>query len=821
MLDSFVQDLRYAIRTLRTSPGFAMVAIFSLALGIGANTAIFSLIDAVMLKYLPVTRPEELLQVVMNDDNGSFTNPLWEQVRDRQDAMSGVFAFGSTRFNLTAGGEARYAQGTFASGGFFAALEVAAVLGRTFTPADDHRGCAATAVLSYDFWQKEYGGNAAVMEKPIWLDGHPFQVLGVAQPGFYGVDIGRPLEVIAPVCSEAIIRGANSQLDQRSSWWLRVVGRPKPGVSPRQVTARLKTLAPDILGATVPKGWRADDQAEYRKRTFGTVPAANGLSYLRRQYRQALIVLMVVVGVVLLIACANVANLLLARAAARQREIAIRLALGLSRLRLIRQLLTESILLSLAGAGLGILFAQWGSRLLVGFLSSSNNQVFLDLALNGHILTFTIGVAVATGLLFGLAPAWRGTRVQPQAAMKENGRGVIEGRSRFGLGKLLVAAQVTLSLLLLVGAGLLLGTFRKLETMDPGFDPSRVLIVRLDLRNAHFPKDGILGATQEMLERLRAIPGVRSASSSNNTPISGSTWNDEIHVDGFAAKSKTDPLAYFFRVSSRYFETLGTPIVAGRDFDSRDSLHAQPVAIVNQTMAKRFFGAANPVGKSYRLTYLTFGPPIEIVGVVRDAKYENLREETLATIYLAASQEDQPFPNATFVVRAAGSATGLIPSVKSTLEQVNRDIMLEFRTLSDQVAASLTRERLLATLSGFFGGLALLLATIGLYGVMSYNVARRRNEIGIRMALGAEEKRVLRMVLGEVALLVGAGLAAGLAAALAATRLIETFVFGMTVRDPVTLAMAAALLGAVALLAGYLPARRASRLDPMTALREE
>ncbi|HEV3202266.1 MAG TPA: ABC transporter permease [Bryobacteraceae bacterium] len=820
MLDHLIQDLRYAARTLRTSPGFAAVAILSLALGIGANTAIFSLIDAVMLQYLPVSHPEELLQVLMGDNGASFTNPLWEQVRDRQDVFSGVFAYSGGRFNLTPSGEARYAQSTWASGDFFATLGVRAVLGRTFTPADDRRGCPGTAVLSYDFWQREYNGSAAVTEKAILLDGHPFQILGVVQPGFHGVDVGRSLDVMVPICTEPILH-PRSQLDQRSSWWLRVVGRPKTGLGPGQVTARLKTLSPDIFGATVPPGWRADDQASYRKRTFITLPAANGLSYLRTQYRPALITLLVVVAVVLLIACANVANLLLARAAARQREIAIRLALGLSRARLIRQLLTESLLLALAGAVLGMLFAQWGSRLLVGYLSSSNNLVYLDLSVNGHVLGFTIAVAATTGLLFGLAPAWRGTRVEPQAAMKENGRGVVEGSTRFGLGKVLVMVQVALSLLLLVGAGLLLGTFRRLETLDPGFEPSHVLIVSLDLRNAHYPTERLLDARQEMLERLRAIPGVRSASSSNNTPISGSSWNDSIQVEGYTAKSQTDSLVWMYQVSPRYFETLGTPLIAGRDFDSRDKLGAPKVAIVSRNMAKKFFGATNPVGKTYRDTYPKLGPPVEIIGVVGDTKYRNLREEAPATVYLAAGQEEQPYPGATFELRCAGSAADLIPSVKTVLEQINSDITLQFRTLSEQVAASLTRERLLATLSGFFGALALLLATIGLYGVMSYNVARRRSEIGIRMALGAAETRVLRMVLGEVSLLVGVGLLAGLGAAIAATRLIETFVWGVTVRDPVTLAMAAVMLGAVALLAGYLPARRASRLDPMAALREE
>jgi predicted permease len=470
---AFAQDLRYAVRALRTSPAFTAVAVLSLALGIGANTAIFSLIDAVMLKYLPVSHPEELVQVTMGQQGGMFTNPIWEQLRDRQDVFSGVLAYGTTRFNLTAGGESRYAQGNWASGDFFSTLGVRAVLGRTFTAADDRRGCAGIAVLTYDFWQREYGASAVVLDKTISLDGHPFQIAGVTGPGFSGVDVGRSSDVFVPLCSEATIRRENSALDRRSAWWLRVIGRPRPGLNPRQVTARLKTLAPDIFGATLPPQWLGENRQSYLRRTLDTRTAANGLSSLRTQYRLALLTLMVVAGVVLLIACANVANLLLARATVRRREIAIRLSLGSGRRRLIQQLLTESLLLSLAGAALGALFAQWCSRLLIGFLSSTGNQVFLDLAIDWRVLAFTAAVAVTTGMLFGLAPAWRSTRVQPHTAMKANARGVAEGHSRFNLGKALVMAQVALSLVLLAGAGLLLGTFRKLVTLDPGFQRDR------------------------------------------------------------------------------------------------------------------------------------------------------------------------------------------------------------------------------------------------------------------------------------------------------------------------------------------------------------
>ena len=483
MLDTLIQDLRYALRALRATPGFAAVAILSLALGIGTNTAIFSLIDSVMLKTLPVSHPEKLLQVT---GSGGYSNPVWEQIRDRQDVFSGIFAYSGRRLNLASRGEVRYVQGAFVSGQFFEALGVHTVLGRTLTPADDKRGCAGSAVLSYDFWRQAYGGRADVLDKTISLDAHSFPIVGVTQPGFFGVDVGTAADVMIPLCTELTIRGENSWLDERSARWLNIIARPKPGISQSQATARLKTLAPDVYKATLPSNMRIDRQAAYLATTLGTEPVASGRSSLRSQYRQALIVLMVVVGVVLLIACANVANLLLARGAARQREIAIRVALGCGRARLIRQLLTESLLLSFCGAALGVLFAQWSARLLIGFLSTTGRQVFLDLTVDGRMLAFTAAIAIFTGLLFGLAPAWRGTRVQPQSAMKTNSRGVIEG-SRFGLGKTLVMLQVALSLVLVVGAGLMLSTFWRLTSLDAGFDQAHVLLVGVDLRNANYP----------------------------------------------------------------------------------------------------------------------------------------------------------------------------------------------------------------------------------------------------------------------------------------------------------------------------------------------
>ncbi|HTX33992.1 MAG TPA: ABC transporter permease [Bryobacteraceae bacterium] len=822
MFDALSQDLRYAVRLFRNSPGFTAVALLSLALGIGANTSIFSLIDALLLRSLPVFHPEELLQVHMAPAQ-FFSNPMWEQIRDRQDVFSALFAYGRWPLNLSADGEARYADGQFVSGGYFDTLHVHAVLGRTLVPADDQRGCPGAAVLSYAFWQRAYGGRD-VLGRTITLDAHPIPIVGVADPRFTGIDVGTSVDVLVPLCAEEIIHGETSHLETNAVpgdnnnlfLWLRIIGRPQAGISPSRAAARLKTLAPAVFRATLPRHWRPQDQARYLQRTLAIRPIPTGLSYLRPQYRQPLFILMVIVGMVLLIACANVANLLLARGAARRREIAIRMALGSGRGRLFRQLLTESLLLACSGAALGVIFAQWATRRLAAYL-----DVPLDLAPDLRVLSFTAAVAILAGLFFGMAPAWRGARVPPQAAMKANSRGVLDG-SRFGLGKALVAAQIALSVLLVAGAGLLLATFWQLAQLNPGFDPGRVLLTDVDLRNGHYPAEERAGAFREMLARIRAIPGVRAASISDQTPLCGCNSTEALAFEG-RAPSAADLTVSRNLVSAGYFQTLGTPLLAGRDFDSGDTPTSPPVAIVNQTLARRYFGSASPLGHRFRiLKGDRLSDPVEIVGVVGDAKYGSLREEIAPTVYSAWSQDATANPQAAIAIRAAaGDPAALIPPVKSAIAQLNRGVSIEFTSLAAKVGQSLARERLLALLSGFFGGLALLLAAIGLYGLMSYTIARRRNEIGIRMALGAGPARLLAMVLREVAVLIAAGLTLGLLLCMAMTRLITSLLYGVQPNDPPMLALAAAALGATAALAGYLPARRASRMDPMAALREE
>lgn len=818
MLDGLAQDARYAIRGLRNDRGFALVTALSLALGIGANTAIFSLIDAVMLKTLSVSHPEELVQVTAGGDQGYFSNPVWEQIRDRQDAFSGLFAYSRWAFNLAAGGEVRNVNGEYVSGQFFETLGVAAVLGRTFTLEDDRRGCSGAAVLSHGFWQREYGGRADILSKTISLNTHPFEIVGVAARGFTGTEVGASLDVMVPLCAEKILHGDSTLLDaDPSGRWLRIIGRPKPGMSASQASERLRALAPEVFRTTILPKWSAEERDRWLQTPLAAQTAANGLSSLREDYREALLMLLSIAGMVLLIGCANVSNLLLARAEVRGREIAIRMALGSGRGRLIRQLLTESLLLSFIGAGLGVLIAVWGTKVLVNFL-----DVSLDLTPDLRVLGFTAGVAILSGLLFGLAPARRGLQVDLVAAMKAGTRGLIRGTGS-NAGKLLVMGQVVLSMVLVTCACLLLSTFWRLAWLEPGFEAERVLLTTINLRSNGYSSERRAAVFRQILERVRALPGVRAASLSDFTPMLPARRIREVVIEGSIMTSREDSQLYFNAVSDGYFATMGIPLIAGRDFNGRDTIAAPMAAIVNQTMAKKYFGGDNPVGRQFRIrTGDTLGDPIDIVGIVKDAKYNDLRQEIPPTAYTSWSQSRYLFPFTNVEVRAANGAPGaLVAGVKSAIASVDRSASIEFTTLAAQVSRTLQREQLLATVAGFFGGLALLLAIIGLYGLMSYSMARRRREIGIRIALGAEKSRVLGMVMGEVAVLVGSGIVVGLGVSLAATRLVASFLYGVQPNDPLTLLAAAAVLALAAGAASYWPARRASRIDPMMSLREE
>jgi putative ABC transport system permease protein len=831
LLDSAWRDVRYGARLLRLNPAFALVAILSLALGVGANTAIFQLLDAVRLRTLPVKDPQQLMEIRIADTTGgrtgqfsgrrpSLTNPLWERIRDRQQAFSSAFAWSGAAFNLTTGGEARYAQGLWVSGDFFGTLGVPAVIGRVLTNADDRHGCAAPpAVISHGFWQREYAGTPAAIGRSLTLNGHSYEIVGVTPPSFFGVEVGRAFEVAVPLCAEPLSRGERSGLDKPDVWFLAAFGRLKPGWTAERASAQLAAISGPMFQETLPPRYRAEDVKSYLKFKLGAFDAATGVSLLRRNYESPLWLLLATTGLVLLIACANLANLMLARATAREREVAVRLAIGASRWRIVRQLLSESLLIAAVGALCGAILAQWLSRFLVGFLTSANSPIFVNLAFDWRTFAFTAALAVATCLVFGLMPALRVTGTAPGAAMKAGSRGSSDTRERFGLRRVLVVFQVALSLVLVVGALLFVRSLRNLMTVDAGFRQDGLLVVNLDLRKAGIPVERRTAVHDDITNRLSALPGVTSGAHAFIVPVSGSGWNEKIIVNGARQPDNVN----FNGVSGDYFTTMGTPMLNGRAFNAQDTLASEKVVIVTEGFARKYFPNQNPVGQMFQVEEGAGAPRpyLKIVGVVKDTKYTDLREPFTPLVFQPTSQNDEPDTFLQVVLRTAAPLATITSEVTAAVAAFSPSIVTQFQTMESQVRDSLLRERLMATLSGLFGGLAALLATIGLYGVMSYMVARRRNEIGIRMALGADRAHVVRMVLREAAVLLAAGVAVGLVIAVVAARTATTLLFGLQPGDPGTLAMAAGGLALVAMLASYLPALRASRLEPTEALRED
>jgi predicted permease len=834
LVDSAWRDLKHGARLLRLNPAFAVVAVLSLALGIGANTAIFQLLDAVRIRTLPVEQPWQLVDVRIEDGGkgrtGQFngrspqlTYPLLQQIRDRQEAFSGLAAWGASTFNMTTSGEARYARGMWVNGEYFETLGVKPLLGRLLTSADDVSGCAAPAVvLSYGFWQREFGGDVSKIRKPLQLEAHNYEIIGVTPPQFFGTEVGRSFDVALPLCSEPLTRAERSVLTRQDAWFLGLFARLKPGWTMERAGAQLAAVSPGIFQATLPRRYRPEDSKNYLAFKLKTLPAATGVSSLRRDYETPLWLLLATTGLVLVIACANLANLMLARATAREREIAVRLAIGASRGRLVRQLLAESLLLSAVGAAAGVFVARWLSAFLVGFLGTESNRIFLNLATDWRVFAFSGALAVATCLIFGLTPAIRATSTEPGSAMKAGSRGSTDSRERFGLRRGLVVAQVALSLVLVVGALLFVRSLRNLMLLDAGFRQDGVLVVNLDLRGANTPVEARRAVYRDLTARVRAVPGVDDAAEAFIVPVSGAGWNNNIVIDGKTYSERTH-LVNFNSVGSGYFRTMGTPILAGRDFTESDTLSAPRVAIVTEQFAKKFFDGANPIGRLFQIEegVGVERPLFQIVGLTKDVKYTNLREEFKPIAFLASNQEKAPDPSLQFVVRSSAPLATVTGGVSAAIAAAAPSAILEFDTLNSMVRNSLMRERLMATLSGFFGLLAGLLATIGLYGVMSYMVERRRNEIGIRIALGADRGAVVGMIMREAATLLAAGLIVGGLAAFGASKMAGTLLFGLKPGDPASMAMAVLALTLIAGLASYVPAWRASRLEPTQALREE
>jgi putative ABC transport system permease protein len=827
-----VRDFKFGFRTLRATPVVTLAAILSLAIGIGANTAMFSLVDGVILRPLPVERPEQLMSVSSAAHvDGSFramwTYNVWNQIRTMPPLFAGAAAWGFMRLNLGRGGEANFVEGMYTNGAFFSTLGVPAMIGRVYNDRDDQRGGGpdgAVAVISYQFWRRHFNSDAGVIGRTVTLERVPFKIIGVTGPGFFGPEVGRAFDIAAPLGAEPLIRGRETRLDLASFPWLSIIVRLKPDQTPDAAVAGLRGVQRAILEATVPPKDRPEARQRYLTQSFALVPASHGESGLRRTYARPLLIILVVVALMLLIACVNVANLMLARGAARRHELSLRRALGASRWLLVRQLLAESIMIAAVGTALGLAFASWVSRLLVRQFSTPDNLVSLDLSLDLRVLLFTIGAAVVTVLLFGMYPALRATRVGPGEALKEQGR-TASGEGRVDFGRGLVVAQVAVSLVIIVAAGLFMRTFASLASRPLGFDRDRVLLMNIDSRRAGPPAERI-ALYQRLQEALQALPDVDHASISLIAPVSGRGIGPQIEVPGgvVVPRSALGNNAMTNVISPDWFATFGTPILAGRDFAETDTADSPRVAIVNQALARAFLNGENPIGRTVILTTPGTSVRMEIIGVAADAVYQSLREVVPPTVYTPLQQFYLPpagLGGVTVGVRPKSNAPErLTRRVTAAMTSLNPDITWTFTPLSEQVDGSLTQERVIAVLSAFFGALVLILAAVGLHGIVSYTITCRKTEIAIRMALGAQPAGVVRLVLTRIVVLLGAGVLLGVIASLSTSSLARSMLYGVEPNDAATLVGAIALLCAVGVLAGLLPVWRAVRFDPLAVLRE-
>jgi putative ABC transport system permease protein len=831
-LESLWRDVTFAARLLRTNPLFTGAAVLSLALGIGANASIFQLIDAVRLRTLPVKNPQEIARVAVEDRksaSGHFTSrysdltyAMWQQIRLQQQGFSSVFAWGPTLFNISPQGEVHNVQGLWVSGEFFKTLGVQPALGRLLNPEDDQAGCGSPeAVISYAFWQREFGGDRSVIRRNISIMRHPFSIVGVTPADFYGVEVGRNFDVAVPLCAEPLVNGEDNQLNNRAGWWLSVMGRLKPGWTIERAAAQLRSISPGILEASLPPQFNPSNAKVFLQYRLAAFPADSGISDLRKDYQAPLWLLLGLAALVLLIASANLANLLLARASAREKEMATRMAVGGSRGRLIRQLLMESLLLVLIGAGLGAVLARNLSHSLVASLSTQENPLFVDLGMDWRVLGFMTALAGVTCILFGLAPAMRATNVAPGVVLRESGRGMTQGKSRFGLRRILVVTQIALSLTLLIGALLFARSLNKLAGLDAGFRQDGILVADIDFSSLNLPKERRLDFSNELLKRVRDLPRVDGAAMAAVVPLSGDGIGHDILIGETPPSDEDVPAAAFNYVTSGYFDTLQTRLLAGRDFDEHDTAGSPNVAIVNETFARKFAKGGNPVGMKFRVRTFKKITPYEVIGLAQDTKYADLREDFFPIVYTAKAQNDNPGTDAQILVRSRGSLVELMSAIRATAMDANPNMDLSFSVLRKTVENGLVRDRLMARLSGFFGVLAVVLAVIGLYGVISYTVARRRGEIAIRMAMGATREGIVKLVMREASILLAVGLLAGTILALAGGKAASSMLFGLKPWDVPTFAVAVAGLSVVAGIASLMPAVRASRLDPMAALRDE
>jgi predicted permease len=831
-IEDLGRDVEYALRTFRRSPLFTLVAVLSLALGIGANTAIFSLITALLLRPLPVHQPDRLVAVGNPIRTGSlsegsirgdlYSYPMYRQIRDRNHAFSGVYASGRTghlQVRLAgAAADLERVRGRLVSGNFFSVLGVRAAQGRAFTPAEDRApGASPVVVVSHDFWVERLARDPAVLGSVLTINHSPFTVIGVMPPGFFGDIVGQPTDLWIPVTMQQQANPGRAFLDRWDESWLLLMGRLRPGASVAQARAEVEALYAQVVAEGASLGIPKDVLPGPDAPKVMVGPGGTGFSWLRKQFAQPLVMVMALVALVLLIACANVAGLLLERAAGRAKEISVRLSLGAGRGRLIRQLLTESVLLSCGGAALGVLFSLWAGPALLR-LAGGSAPIPLDLHLDARILGFTAAVALLTGVSFGLAPALRATRVELAPALKENSRSLAGSGGRWRLGKLMVVMQFVLSLLLLAGAGLFVRSLRNLQSLDLGFQRDRLLLMSVDPVAAGLTGARLQDFPLRLAERLRAVPGVEKVSFSENGVFSGTENSTTTTVEGFTpgqGKALGTTELNYDHVGPDYFATLGTHLLAGRDLGPLDRKGAPLAAVINEALAKLCFAGRPPLGRHIKVGDQSF----EIVGVASDARDHDVREAAPPRYFTSMEQAEGIGSTYNFEIRSQHPGA-LVEPVRQAVRAYDPNLPInEIRPLAVMISDALNHEQLLAELAVVFGVLALLLASIGLYGVISYTIARRTNEIGIRMALGAARPAILGMVLRETLLLVLAGVAIGVPATLALGRLVASTLFGLSPRDPVTLTAATVILLGVSLVAGAIPGARATQVDPTEALR--
>jgi predicted permease len=826
-VDALISDARYGLRVLRRAPLFAAVAVLSLALGIGANAAIFQLIDTVRLRSLPVSDPAGLMEVradgvhafgISANYNAEVTYPLWEQLRANQSAFASMFAWGNAQLIVGRGDEARQARGLWVSGDFFRGLGIAPERGRLFAADDDRRGCgAASAVVSHAFWQGYFGGRETAIGSTLTVLDQPFTVIGVAPARFTGLEVGQSFDIALPVCAAALW---SDGLDRRDLWWLTVMGRLKPDWTIARANEYVRALSAGLLDATVPSGYSAELTAQYRAFRFGVIPAGRGVSRLRGTYGTSLSVLFALTGLVLLITCANLATLTLARASAREREIAVRVAIGASRSRVVSQMLIESLLVDVGGAALAIPVALLSGRALVGFLGTATNPIALNLTADWRLVAFVCVTAAVTSILFGLVPALRVSFVDPIAAIRQSSRGLTVDRHRARFHRGLVVGQIAVSLVLIVSAVLFVRSFRKLTSVDPGFQlEGTVAVWTLDRQAGGLSIEQRVAFQQRLVDEIGSVPGVAAAAAATLIPMSGDSWWHFFRVPSLGGGERQG--SRFTYISPGYFETLRIPIVSGRDFQRFDTANARRVIVVNEQFVRSHLRGRSALGTAIR-TVAEAGYPettYEIVGVVGNTKYADLREEMPPIAFVPMAQNPGLQPWAPVIVRSNRPLSGITPAIMQRVKALNPSAAVQFIELKSRIGERLVAERTTAWLAGAFGILAIVMVTIGVYGIIAYLAVSRRQEIGIRLSLGSTRAQIVTLVLRDSCWPLAAGLLIGLPLAAVAMRAAGTLLFGLSPTDPPTLFGAAVLLALAGALAGAVPAWRAARVDPGIALR--